>query len=172
MHLQIGDHLSTVYNDQLFYLNRQDIGLTLFTGFKIWLVHNCQIKEDHLNINIFTALLCYNACTLLNMVETSVANNNKLKIQPRGMATFRKILQFNVFWGFKLLVSFNFHFLKWYLPIKVFYRCHRGASKEFGIPLDNYWIKIYFLSSLEQRVRLFAFICKWLNTQSNYANHS
>ena len=88
MHLQIGDDLRTVHNAQLVYSNRQDIALTLLTGFKIWLVHNCQTEEDHLNIKIVTALLLYNACTLLNMMEICVTNNNKLKIHPRGMATF------------------------------------------------------------------------------------
>ena len=91
MHLQIGDDLRTVHNAQLVYSNRQDIALTLLRGFKIWLVHNCQTEEDHLNIKIVTALLLYNACTLLNMMEICVTNNNKLKIQPRGMATFKKM---------------------------------------------------------------------------------
>ena len=58
MHLHIGDNLRTIYNDQLDYLNRQDIALSLFTGFKLWLVHNCQIEEDHLNIKIVTDLFC------------------------------------------------------------------------------------------------------------------
>ena len=50
MHLQIGDDddLRTVHNAQLVYSNCQDIALTLLTGFKIWLVHNCQTEEDHL----------------------------------------------------------------------------------------------------------------------------
>ena len=74
MHLQIGDDLRTVHNAQLVYSNRQDIALTLLTGFKIWLVHNCQTEEDHLNIKIVTALLLYNACTLLNMMEICVTN--------------------------------------------------------------------------------------------------
>ena len=86
MHLQIGDDLRTVHNAQLVYLNRQDIALTLLTRFKIWLVHNCQTKEDHLNILIVAVLLLYNACTLLNMVEICVTNKNKLKIHPRRMA--------------------------------------------------------------------------------------
>ena len=30
----------------------QDIALILLTSFKIWLVHNCQKEEDHLNIQI------------------------------------------------------------------------------------------------------------------------
>ena len=90
MHLQIGDDLKTVHNSQLVYLNRQDMALTLLTRFKIWLVHNCQMEEDHLNIKIVTALLLYNNCTLLNMIEICVTNNNKLKIHPRGMATFYK----------------------------------------------------------------------------------
>ena len=38
MHLQIGDDLKTVHNEQLVYWKRQDIALTLFTGFNIWLV--------------------------------------------------------------------------------------------------------------------------------------
>ena len=84
MHLQIGDDLRTVHNNaQLVYLNCQD-------RFKIWLVHNCQTEEDHLNIDTVTALLLYNACTLLKMMEICVTNNNKLKIHPRGMATFQK----------------------------------------------------------------------------------
>ena len=37
MHLQFGDDLRTVHNAQLVYSNRQDIALTLLTGFKIWL---------------------------------------------------------------------------------------------------------------------------------------
>ena len=90
MHLQIGDNRRTVHNDQLVYLNPQDIALTLLTGFKIWLVHSCKMEEDQLNIKIVTALLLYNACTLLNMMEICVMNNNKLKIHPRVMATFKK----------------------------------------------------------------------------------
>ena len=88
--MQIGDDLRTVHNAQLVYSNRQDIALTLLTGFKIWLVHNCQTEEDDLNIKIVTALLLYNACTLLNMTEICVTNNNKLKIHSKGMATFKK----------------------------------------------------------------------------------
>ena len=57
MHLQIGDDLSTVHNAQLVYWNCQDIALTLLTGFKIWLAHNCQTEEDHLNIKIVTAVV-------------------------------------------------------------------------------------------------------------------
>ena len=90
VHFQIGDDLRTVHNAQLVYWNRQDIALTLFTGFKIWLVHNCQTEEGHLNIKIVTALLLYNACALLYMKEICVTNNFKLKIHPRGMATFKK----------------------------------------------------------------------------------
>ena len=82
MHAQIGDNLRTVYNDQLVYSNRQDIALTLFTGFKIWLVNNCQTEEDHLNNKIVTAFLLYSDCTLLDMMEIYVTNNNKLKIHP------------------------------------------------------------------------------------------
>ena len=59
MHLQIGYDLRTVHNAQLVYSNSQDIALTLLNGFKIWLVHNCQTEEDHLNIKIVTALLLY-----------------------------------------------------------------------------------------------------------------
>ena len=88
MHLQ---------NDQLDYWNCQDIALTLLTRFKIWLVHNCQTEEDHLNIKIVTALLLYNACTLLNMMEMCVTNNNKLKIHPMEMETFKKVLLFHCF---------------------------------------------------------------------------
>ena len=50
MHLQIGDNLRTIHTAQLVYSNCQDIALTLLTGLKIWLVHNCQTEEDHLNI--------------------------------------------------------------------------------------------------------------------------
>jgi hypothetical protein len=52
MYLQIGDDLWTVHNAQLVYLNHQDIALTLLIGFKIWLAHNCQTEEDHLNIKL------------------------------------------------------------------------------------------------------------------------
>ena len=76
-HLQIGDDLRTVHNAQLAYLNRQEIALTLLCRFKIWLVRNCQTEEHYLNIKIVTALLLYNACTLLNMMEICVMNNNK-----------------------------------------------------------------------------------------------
>ena len=93
MHLQIGDDLRTVQTDQLVYSNCQDKALTPFTEFNIWLVHNCQTEEDHLqNIKIVTALLLYNAYKLLGMMEICVTNNNKLKIQSRGMAIFKKIL--------------------------------------------------------------------------------
>ena len=57
MHLQIGDDLRTVHNAQLVYSNRQDIALTFLTGFKIWLVHKCQMEKDQLNVKIVTALL-------------------------------------------------------------------------------------------------------------------
>ena len=80
MHYQIGDDLRAVHNDQLVYLNGQDIALTLITVFKILLVHNCQMEGDHLKIKIATARLLYNACLLLNMMEIYVMNNNKLKI--------------------------------------------------------------------------------------------
>ena len=54
-----------------------------------WLVHSCQREEDHLNIKTVTALLLYYACTLLKMMKICVTDNNKPKIQPRGMATFK-----------------------------------------------------------------------------------
>ena len=76
----MGDDLRTVHNDQLVYSNHQDIALTHPTRFKIWLIHNCQMEEDYINIKIVTALLMYNACTLLNIMEISATNNNKLKI--------------------------------------------------------------------------------------------
>ena len=76
MHWQIRDNLRTAYNDQLVYLHCQDIALTLFPRFKIWLVHNCQAEEEHLRIEIVTALLFYNACTLINMTKICVMNNN------------------------------------------------------------------------------------------------
>ena len=63
MHFQIGDYLRTIQNDQLVYANRQDIALDILARFKIWFVHNCQMKEDHLSIKIVIALLLYNACT-------------------------------------------------------------------------------------------------------------
>ena len=44
VHMQIGDDLRTVHNAQLVYSNCQDIALTLLTGVKIWLVHNCQTE--------------------------------------------------------------------------------------------------------------------------------
>ena len=55
MHLQIGDALRTLHNDQLVYSNRQDIALTCLTGFQLWLVHNYQTEEDLLNNKIITA---------------------------------------------------------------------------------------------------------------------
>ena len=91
MLLQIGDDLRTVNNDQLVHFNHQDKAVTLFRGFKIWLVHNCKTEEDHLNVKIVTAVLTYNACPLLNMVEICVRNKNKLKNYPRGMANFKKM---------------------------------------------------------------------------------
>ena len=90
---KIGDDLRTDHNAQLGYSNCQDIALTLFTGFKIWLVHNCQMEEDHPNIKIVIALLLCNTCTLLNMMKICVTNNNKLKIHPRGMETFYKKIE-------------------------------------------------------------------------------
>ena len=69
------------------YSNCQHIALTFF---KIWLVHNSPKEKDHLNINIVTAQLLYNACTLLNTMEISVTNNNKLKIHPSEMANLKK----------------------------------------------------------------------------------
>ena len=93
---KIGDDLRTIYA-QLVYSNRQDIALTLLTGFKVWLAHNCQTEEDHINIKIVTALLLYNAYTLHNMMEICVTNNNKLKIHPRGMATLKKLLLCKIF---------------------------------------------------------------------------
>ena len=47
MNLQIGDDLRIVRNDKLVYLNHQDIALTLLSGFKLWLVHNCQTEEKN-----------------------------------------------------------------------------------------------------------------------------
>ena len=90
MHFQIGDDLKTAKNDQLFIKNCQDIALTIFTEFKIWLIHNCQTEEDQLNFKITTALSLFNAFKILSMMEICVTNNNRLKIHPRGMATFKK----------------------------------------------------------------------------------
>ena len=42
------------------------------------------MEIDHLNINIFTGLLLNNVCTLLNIMEICVTNNDKLNIHPRG----------------------------------------------------------------------------------------
>ena len=78
MHLQIGDDLKTIQNDQRVCLNPGDIALTFITRFKISLVYNCQTEEDHLNIKIVTALFFQNACTLINVMEICVTNNNKL----------------------------------------------------------------------------------------------
>ena len=91
MHLQIGDNLRTDHNEQMVYFNCQDLAMILVNIFKIWLVHNFQTEEDHLNIKIVTALLLYNACTLLKMMEIGVRNNNKLKIHPND-----SLLQFFV----------------------------------------------------------------------------
>ena len=55
--------------------------------------HNSPTAEDHLNIKTVTALLLYNARTLLKLMEICVTNNNKIKIHPRGMATFKKRLK-------------------------------------------------------------------------------
>ena len=91
MHFQIGDNLRPIHYDQLVDSNHQDIALTLLTGFKLQLDHNCQTEEEHLHIKIVTALLLYNDCTLLNMMEICVTNSNKLKIHPSGMATLKKM---------------------------------------------------------------------------------
>ena len=94
MNLQIGDDLKTVHNAQPVYSNRQDIVLTLLTGFNIWLAHNCQTEEDHLNIKIVTALLLYNACTLLNMMEKQNLLRDVLifsKIDPLGLYLLQHI---------------------------------------------------------------------------------
>ena len=60
MHLQIGDNLRTIHNDQLVYLNCQDVALILYMGF-----------------------------TLFIMMEICVTDNSKLKINPRGMANLK-----------------------------------------------------------------------------------
>ena len=75
MHLQIGDDLRTFNNAQLVYSNCEDIAPTLLTGFKIWLVHNCQAEGEQLNIKSITAPLLYNVCTLLYMMELYVTKN-------------------------------------------------------------------------------------------------
>ena len=89
--MKIRNDLRTVNDVQLVYSNHQDIALTLFTEFNIRLVYKCQIEEYHQTIKIVRALLLYNACTLPKMMDTYVTNNNKLKIYPRGMATFKKM---------------------------------------------------------------------------------
>ena len=58
MNLYIADDLRTVHNDQMVDLNRQDIGLTILTGLKIWLVHNCQMEKDNLNIKKIQLYYC------------------------------------------------------------------------------------------------------------------
>ena len=58
MNLYIADDLRTVHNDQMVDLNRQDIGLTILTGLKIWLVHNCQMEKDRLNIKKIQLYYC------------------------------------------------------------------------------------------------------------------
>ena len=90
MQFQIRHDLKTVHNDQLVYLNGKDIVLTLLTRFKIKLVHNCQMEDDHLNIKKCTDLLLNNACKLLNTMEICVTTNEKLNIHPK-MATLKKL---------------------------------------------------------------------------------
>ena len=82
-------NLKTVHYGQLVYPNHQDVVLTLFSGFKIWLV-NCQMEKDDLNIKIVTATLLYNVCTLIDMMGICVTNNNKPMIHPKRMATYKK----------------------------------------------------------------------------------
>ena len=99
-----------------FFSNCQHIALTLLTVFKTLLVHKCQTEEDHLNVKILTALLLFNACTLLNMMEICVTNNNKLKLHPRGMANLQKRLVYqsptmDEFMQIKVWV--NFFFMPW-----------------------------------------------------------
>ena len=100
MQWQIGDDLMTVHNDQLVYSNCQDFTLTLFSRFKIWLIHNWQTEENHIIIKTVTALLLHNAGILLKMMEICVTNKNKLNIHPWWMATFKnkvwKILHENL----------------------------------------------------------------------------
>ena len=43
-------------------------------------------------LKLLTALLCYNASTLLNIHGICVLLQNILKIHPKGMATFKKII--------------------------------------------------------------------------------
>ena len=70
------------------YSNPQDIALTLLNVFKVWLVQNCLTEEDHLNIKIVTALLLYNACTLLNMMEICVRTKDPSQM---GMANLKRV---------------------------------------------------------------------------------
>ena len=74
--------------------------LTPLTGFKIRLVHNCQMEEDHLNVSIVTALLLYNAFTLLDIMEICVTDHKQLKIYSCGMATFKLFFLKKAFSGF------------------------------------------------------------------------
>ena len=93
----------TVHNTQLVYSNRQDIALTLLAEFKIWLVRNCQTEADHLNIKIATALLLYNACTLIKRwkyVSHTIINlrfipgdGNLKKIENGGFGDQRSVSQ-------------------------------------------------------------------------------
>ena len=46
--------------------------------------HNYQMEEDHLNIKIVKALLFYNACTLLNMMENVSQTIISLRFHSEG----------------------------------------------------------------------------------------
>ena len=52
--MPIGD-LRTVYNDQLVYKWSRHSSDSSHWGFKLWLVHNCQMEEDRLKL----LQLCY-----------------------------------------------------------------------------------------------------------------
>ena len=69
MHLQIWRQSTYVHNALLLYLNSRGSWYPTSLTVKIWLVHYCQTEEDHLFIKIVTALLLYNAYTILNMME-------------------------------------------------------------------------------------------------------
>ena len=86
---------------------------------KIWLVHNCETEEDNLNMKIVIALLfTYNACTLINMMEICVTNNNKLKSLN---------FKITLYWGVNFLREIKkFGYFK---KLEKFSCCGRGNKK-------------------------------------------
>ena len=89
MYLQIGDDLRTIHNDQMVYLNRHDIALTLspdsrygwFITFKCW--KTTQILE--------LLQLCYCIMHTYYLIWWKcVTNKNKIKICSRGIGDLKK----------------------------------------------------------------------------------